>query len=52
MHALLEEYIIVKQRSKLDYKFDKITKIAIDCKRNNYLRKKLNTCNAIAPPTR
>ncbi len=42
MYMLLKEYIIVKQRSKLDYKFDKIAKITIDCKRDNYLRKKLD----------
>lgn len=43
IYILLEKYIIVKQRSKLDYKFNKIAKITINCKRNNYLRKKSNT---------
>lgn len=37
---LLKEYIIVKRRSKLDYKSSKIVKITIDCERNNYLRRK------------
>jgi len=40
MHASLEEYVIVKRRSKPSYKSNKIAKIAIDCERDNYLRKK------------
>ncbi len=40
---LLEEYIIVKRKSKLNYKSNKIIKIIIDCKRDNYLHKKFDT---------
>jgi len=43
IHASSKEYAIVKRRSKSSYKFSKIIKIAIDCERDDYLRKKSNT---------
>jgi len=43
IYALLKKYVVIKQKSKSSYKFDKIIKIVINCERNNYLRKKFNT---------
>ncbi len=40
MHATLEEYAIVRRRSKPSYKSGKTIKVVINCERDDYSRRK------------
>lgn len=42
-HAIAKEYVIVKSRSKVNYKFDVVAKVNIACERNDKSRRKLET---------